>query len=63
MTIAETLFKNELGDWPHQYMAIEGYFLFGIPLIAGLIDGGIVGGLIWGMPFIIIMLLQRFIPI
>jgi len=63
ITILSVLFKNELGDWPHQYFRFEGYIVFGAPMVAGLIELGVVGGIIFGLPLICLMLLQRFIPI
>ena len=61
--ITERLLKNELGQWPHQYMRPVGFGIFGIPMLAGAIDAGIIGALIFGAPLIMIMFIQRFFPI
>jgi len=63
VSLLERIFKNELDQWPHQFMRPEGLLMFFVPLVFGLIEAGIVGGLIFGAPFITVMLLQRFMPI
>ena len=62
VSLLERIFKNELDQWPHEFMWDREVLLFTLPLVAGLIKNGIVGGLIFGAPFIIMILIQRFRP-